>query len=342
MNFSTYSERFIDKAIAEGLTPAEVENCLNYAKKLFDNSVPVIYNTTHFSKLVGVKKAYIKRSVMYTKSFYRNFEIAKRSGKSRTISEPLPNLKLIQNFILNEILNNIKVSAFAKAYKRRSTLIENVRYHTNQNIVITIDIRDFFGSIKKSDVERIFLNFGYSDLLADLLSKLCTLNDSLPQGAPTSPSLSNIYMKPFDSVVADFCLSRNIRYTRYADDITISGDFDIEEALEFIKSKLTVMNLTIHPDKFKVMHQGLQQKVTGIVVNNKIQAPRKDRNKLRQTLHYIKKFGIDNHIQHMKIIERNYLYHLYGKVSFIVYLNPKDDEFLSYKEYLKGLIGEIK
>ncbi|RKN83677.1 reverse transcriptase domain-containing protein [Ulvibacterium marinum] len=338
MEFEIYKKKFEAKALKTGLTDLEITDCLNYALPLIEKGLPVIYNTSHLSKLVGLRKTYVKRAAIYTKSYYRNFTIAKRSGMPREISEPLPNLKIIHKFILEEILENIKVSAFAKAYKKKSNILENTRYHINQNKVVTLDIENFFPSITTDKVENIFRGLGYSDLISNLLSKLCTLNNSLPQGAPTSPYLSNLFMKGFDSKLADFCLSKKIRYTRYADDITLSGDFNEKEAIDYISVLLKELDLDLNC-KTKIMKRGQQQIVTGIVVNEKSQVPRKERLKLRQEIYHIKTKDLDSHKKFKQITQRNYLYHLYGKISYVVFVNPKDEEFIEYKKFLKTLMN---
>ena len=85
------------------------------------------------------------------------------------------------------------------------------------------------------------------------------------------------------------------------------------------------------------MEKNSRQTVTGIVVNEKAQVVFHKRNKLRQDLFYIKKYGIDDHIKHQKIKQNNYLEHLLGKINFILYINPTDKEFIDYKSYLSGL-----
>ncbi|MBP2619109.1 MAG: reverse transcriptase domain-containing protein [Chryseobacterium sp.] len=337
MEYNIYKEKFTKKAIKEGLTETEVNECLIYAKPLIENGLPIIFNTSHFSKLVGVRKTYIKRAAIYSRSYYRSFTIAKRNGNPREISEPLPNLKLIQNYILSEILYNVKISAFAKAYKKKTTIIENTRYHVNQKKLVTLDIRNFFSSIKKEQVYIIFNKLGYSEIISDLFSKLCTLNDQLPQGAPTSPFLSNIFMSDFDMFVADYCTSKNIRYTRYADDISLSGDFDEKEIIELIIERLKEKGLELNNEKTKIMLRNQRQIVTGIVVNEKNQVPRKERLKLRQEVFHIRTKTLEVHKEIKNIKNRNYLYHLYGKISYVVFINPNDKEFIEYKEYIRTL-----
>jgi RNA-directed DNA polymerase len=334
MTFDQYKKAFEKIASNLGYSEQNIRLCLNYAKPLFENNVPIIYNTSHFSSLVGYKKAYIKKAVFYTKSFYRDYEIKKKSGKPRIISEPLPSLKEIQIWILQNILQQLKVSPYAKAYKRKVSIVDNLKFHLNQPKVFTLDLRDFFPSIKMNSVEQIFKSLGYSDLISNLLAKLCTKNNCLPQGAPTSPYISNLYFLPGDKEISDYCKQHSIRYTRYADDLTFSGVFDEKAVLDFVTGQVEKLGLIVHPEKVKLMTPNQRQTVTGIVVNQKPQVVFHKRNKIRQELFYIKKFGLINHMERKGIKKRSYLEHLLGKVNFIIQINPSDTEFKEYKEYL--------
>lgn len=340
MTFEQYKEAFEKAASNSGYSELNIKRCLDYAKPLIENNVPIIYNTSHFSSLVGYKKAYIKKAVYYTKSFYADYEIKKKNGKTRTISEPLPSLKEIQTWILQNILQQLKVSPYAKAYKRKVSIVENLKFHHNQPKVFTLDLKDFFPSIKTNSVEQIFKSLGYSDLISNLLAKLCTKENCLPQGAPTSPYISNLYFLPVDNQISEFCKQHSIRYTRYADDLTFSGNFDENEVLDFVSEQLLKLELVIHPDKVKLMTPNQRQSVTGIVVNQKPQVVFHKRNKVRQELYYIRKFGLANHMERKGIKKRNYLEHLLGKVNFIIQINPTDTEFIEYKEYLINLKNE--
>lgn len=341
MNFEKYKQEFEVKASKSGYTAENILHCLNYAKPLIEKGFPIIYNTSHLSVLVGYKKDYIKRAVIFTPKYYRNFEIKKKNGKIRKISEPLPSLKEIQDWILQNILEVEKVSPFAKAYRKKVSLTENLKFHKQQSKVVTLDLQDFFPSITTKNVEDIFYSFGYSELISNLLSKLCTKDGYLPQGAPTSPYLSNIYFKRADDQIIKYCLGNEIRYTRYADDLSFSGNFDELKLIEFIKSIVQSIGLSLHPDKIKIMKPHERQTVTGIVVNEKLQVVFHKRNKLRQELYYINKYGITNHMQKTGIKKRNYLEHLLGKINFVLQINPNDEEFKRYKEILIELKKEI-
>ncbi|MBF2708541.1 retron St85 family RNA-directed DNA polymerase [Flavobacterium soyangense] len=334
MDFTKYKKDFTDEATKMGLSKRNIQDCLDYAEVLVSHNVSVIYNPSHLSALVGYKKEYLKKAALHTSYFYRNFEITKKNGKKRPISEPLPSLKEIQIWILKNILENIPVSPFAKAYKPKMRLIENLKFHKNQPKVFTLDLENFFPSIKIEAVEKIFLKLGYSKIVSELLAKLCTKDNALPQGAPTSPYLSNLVFRDADAIISEFCKQRKIKYTRYADDLSFSGDFDENELLDKVTETIKTLNLRINESKTKLMTPDMRQTVTGIVVNNKPQVEFNKRNELRQAMYYIKKFGFEEHRVYKEISQANYLEHLLGKINFVLQINPKDYEFSAYKALL--------
>ena len=337
MDFTHYKDAFIQEASKNGYSEHNIQRCLDYASVLFSHDAPVIYNTTHLSTLVGYNKKYLKKASLYPKYFYRDFEITKKNGSKRPISEPLPSLKEIQIWIVRNILYKIPVSPFAKAYKPNSGLIENLKFHKKQPKVFTLDLENFFPSISIKSIEKVFLELGYSRMISKLLANLCTRDKTLPQGAPTSPSLSNLIFKDADILISDFCKERKIRYTRYADDLSFSGDFDEKELLEKVTKIVENLDLHINSAKTKLMTPNMRQTVTGIVVNEKPQVAFHKRNELRQAMHYIKKFGIDEHREYKEIDQKNYLEHLLGKVNFVLQINPRDLEFIGYKAILIDL-----
>jgi RNA-directed DNA polymerase len=334
MSLQQYADAFEKKALQSGFSQDEINRCLKYAEPLIKGKLPVIYNTTHLAALVGYKKIYLKKAVLYSNYFYRKFIISKRNGKPRKIAEPLPSLKEIQLWILNNILENIKVSKFAKAYLPKKDIKDNAKYHIDKPVVLKVDIKDFFGSISQESVEQIFLNLKYSSNISNLLSKLCTLNNCLPQGASTSPYLSNIYLKDFDGFIGKHATDNDIRYTRYADDMTFSGDFVPEITLDLVKGELIKLKLTINDAKTVIMRQNTRQLVTGIVVNKKMQVPRKDRQNMRLEIYYLKKYGLVEHLKAVNNKKSNYIPHLLGRLNFFLNINSKDEEFIEYKKFV--------
>ncbi len=339
MDFAQYELIFREKARASGFSEDNINACLTYAKPLIDRNLPVIFNTSNLAALVGYKTQYLKRAALYTNYFYRNFTITKANGKLRTLKEPLPSLKEVQIWILQNILysDSVTVSKYAKAYVKKRSLLDNAKWHKGKDKVLTIDVSNFFGSITRDSVENIFKKLGYSYSISNLLSKLCCCDDCLPQGAPTSPVLSNVYMFDFDSIISKYCSENNLRYTRYADDLTFSGNFEEGSLVSFVRQALLKFSLILNEDKTKLMKRNQRQLVTGILVNEIMQVPKRERLLIRQEIYYIEKFGLNSHLEKTNNKRRNYLPHLLGKINYALFLNPKDEELLRYKKYIQNL-----
>lgn len=335
MRWDIYERKFRKLAEEKGVPQGKTENWLAYAKTLSSRNLPIVFDQTHLALLLGIDNEYLHRMSNAPEFFYRTFYIPKRNGKKRRIDEPLPDLKKVQSWILNEILYKIPCSKFAKAYVPNISIKDNSRFHRNQKIVVAVDLKNFFPSIKSGYILSVFLSIGYNLPTAVILTRLCCLRESLPQGAPTSAYLSNLVMLQFDNNISKYCTANNIRYTRYADDLTFSGDFDIAALLYLVDKELKYLNLRRNPQKLKVMRRGDRQKTTGIVVNEKQQLPREYRMKIRQEVHYIQQFGLDDHLAHTRATRSNYLDHLIGKIEYALFINPKDEKMKSYLEIIR-------
>jgi RNA-directed DNA polymerase len=339
MNWNEYECNYVRMAKLQNKTDEYCIRQLEYAKPLFDMGVPVIYNQQHLCKLIGYSEEYVYSISNSQRKFYRHFKIEKKNGKKRDISEPLPSLKEIQEWILKEILYKIDVSPYAKAYLRGKTIKDNVRFHKNQPQVLSMDLKDFFPSIGYKRVVHLFRRIGYRESVAVMLANLCCLNDSLPQGAPTSPALSNIVAKGLDNKIVEYVSDKKIRYTRYADDLTFSGDFNEGDLIQNVKRIVNRQGFRVNEDKTRVRKKNQRQEVTGIVVNEKLQIDRKIRKRLRSDAYYIKKYGFESHKQHIQEGRVNYLYHLIGLSSYALFINPYDDKM---KEYLGIFKAELR
>ena len=167
---------------------------------------------------------------------------------------------------------------------------------------------------------------------------LCYYNDSLPQGAPTSPAITNIIMYDFDETVGAFCNEKNIAYTRYCDDMTFSGDFDEKEIISFVKNVLFKFGLHLNNRKTAVVPAIKRQCVTGIVVNEKMNITKDYRKKVRQEVYYIRKFGLDGCLNNMGISDKErYLSSLKGRIAFVLQTIPNNCEFIEYKNFLDSI-----
>ena len=274
---------------------------------------------------------------------YRIFKIKKRNGKLRTIYEPNPTLKNIQRRILNNILNNKSISKYAKAYKKGISLKNNAIEHINKEIILKLDIKDFFENIKFSDIYDSCFSIEYFPKeIGMLLTHLCTYNNHLTQGSPTSAYISNLVMKEFDEYIGDYCEDNNISYTRYSDDLTFSGNFNPSNVIKIVRKALLKLNLEINDDKTCIINKGNRQTVTGITVNEKAQICSKYRKNIRKEIYYIKKFGIDSHLKftNNNITPLKYLRYLSGKINYVIQINNNDKEFLKYKTYINELLRE--
>lgn len=144
----------------------------------------------------------------------------------------------------------------------------------------------------------------YPKPIGHLLTILCTYHNRIPQGAPTSAYISNVVLRNFDERVGNYCKIRKINYTRYSDDITLSGDLEINEIINFIKDNLNFYGFKLNYRKTKVIYQNQCQNITGLIVNQKVNINRKYYKKIRQQVYYIKKFGIDFHLKNQKITNK--------------------------------------
>lgn len=282
-----------------------------------------------------------KLKLLYTISnhaekHYKVFKIPKRNGGYRTIYEPDYTLKMIQENILTNVLNERIISSYAKAYKKGLSLLDNALPHLHQKIVLKLDIKDFFPSIDFLKVyKKVFPRNIYPKAVASLLTNLVTYNNTLPQGAPTSSYISNLVLRSFDIKIGSFCQSKNIAYTRYCDDMTFSGEFNPQEIINLVKTELFKENFILNKKKIKIIKSNKAQIVTGIVCNEKLSIPRTYKKFIRQNMYYINKYGLNNHLKYINYLDsKDYLNKLYGQILFVLQIEKNNKEFLNYKNEL--------
>lgn len=267
---------------------------------------------------------------------YHNVLIPKRDGGKRKLSVPDLILKSVQKSIADNILAQYPISSYAKAYKIGSNVQRNAQPHVGKKKILKLDIEGFFDHILYSQVKNtVFCEEKFAEPIRVLLTMLCYYKESLPQGAPTSPAITNIIMYDFDEAVGSFCNEKKIAYTRYCDDMTFSGDFDEREVIAFVKGELCKLGLFLKNRKTAVIPASKRQTVTGVVVNEKLNITKDYKKKIRQEMHYIQKFGLDEHIKRCKIADKQqYVLSLRGRIAFVLQTTPNDCEFLEYKKIL--------
>ncbi len=270
---------------------------------------------------------------------YRKTKIPKKNGGFRNLSVPDEVLKTIQKRIAEVLLIHMPVSRYAKAYCFGSSTLRNAKHHVGKQVVLKLDILHFFDSIRYATVKDIaFPEEIYAEPLRILLTMLCYHKNALPQGAPSSPAITNIILYEFDEYIGQWCRERSISYTRYCDDMTFSGNFDPVEVIRFVRLELKKMGFLLNEQKTRIQRPSQQQTVTGIVVNKKLSIPADYRHKLRQELYYCRKFGIQEHLQKLglDITEDTYRMQLLGKVNYVLQVRPDDQEIKAAKKRLQA------
>lgn len=248
-----------------------------------------------------------------TVSHYVRFAIPKKTGGMRQISAPMPRLKAAQHWILHHILAHVPPHDAAHGFRPQHSIVSNAQPHVGADIVLNVDLQDFFPSIAYPRVKGVFRALGYADAVATILGLVCTAPDieelildgqtyfvavserHLPQGAPSSPALTNLLCRRLDRRLTALAARNGFTYTRYADDLTFSASGEAVARLPHVHKRLAVIiaaeGLTLHPRKTRLLRRGRQQEVTGLVVNSKVNIARATLKRFRAVLYQIEEDG---------------------------------------------------
>jgi hypothetical protein len=303
--------------LKSGIKPELIEEYLNYIKPLLKNDVPIIFDFNHLCLLLGRNRTYIASVINSSNSHYREFEIHKRSGGKRIISAPYPALLECQTWIYENILKKIKIHSSAHGFTFKKSIISNSKVHIGQNHFLKIDLKDFFPSISINQVITIFKSLGYTHKVSFYLATICCLKEVLPQGAPTSPMLSNIVSISLDKRLMSYAKKFNLRYTRYADDLAFSGESIPVKHIDYITNIINSCGFSVNPKKTLLQHKKYKRIITGISISDdEIKLPREYKRKLKLEIHCIRKHGIAGHIRKNKIKNPDYLLSIIGRIHF--------------------------
>ncbi len=204
-------------------------------------------------------------------AFYREFQIQTK-GKLRTIWPPITPLKEIQRTLLHGFYRQTRWLSCLHGGVPGRSVISNARPHLGQHLVSTYDIKDFFPSTTDEMVRQCFVSMHFAPEMAEILTRLATFNGSLPLGAPTSTAIANLVFKPSDLRLLRLCRIHNLTYTRYVDDIFISGDKDFRDLSQAIRGNIELLGYRVNEKKVNHFFEHQRQIVTGLVVN-KILSP---------------------------------------------------------------------
>ena len=275
---------------------------------------------------------------------YSRFAIPKKSGGTRTISSPKKRLRTAQNWVLENILSKLEVHDAAMAFREGRSIVDNAQRHVSKAIVVKADLKDFFPSIQFGRVKGMFRGFGYNEGICTLLALLTTEaprvamtldgtrrfvalgGRSLPQGACTSPAITNILCRRLDSRLTGLAAVFGFTYTRYADDLVFSHankDAPVGVLLGGMRKILSESGFTVNEDKTRVMRPQHRQAVTGVVVN---EIPRVSRRDLRNFRAFLRHYETEGPAVLTERIGKNAQWHAAGYLSFIHMVNPAQAE----------------
>jgi RNA-directed DNA polymerase len=350
---------YLGPEVSQGLNNGE-----SNLERLQAQRLPIFHGGNDLAEAMGIPLSQLRflafsRRVS-TVSHYVRFQIPKKTGGMRAISAPLPRLKQAQQWILDRILDQVVLHPSAHGFRRGRSIVTNARPHVHPEVVINLDLQDFFPTISYQRVKGVFISLGYSEAVATILGLICTEPDitqveldsrnyyiaqgvrHLPQGAPSSPALTNILCRRLDRRLDGLAKSRGFIYTRYGDDLTFSTTDknrlkDIGNILQGASSIVAHEGFQIRPDKTRVLRPSRHQEVTGIVVNEKLNVDRSTLHKFRATLHHIEKDGLAGKSWGQG---GDVLLAIEGFANYVAMVNPGKGEYLLLQvQRIKKLYG---
>ena len=275
---------YLGSDVSGGLSQTESE-----VERLQGLGLPVFSEARDLAEAMGLTVGELRflafeRKVSETTHYVR-FRIPKRTGGERLISAPMPRLKAAQHWILANILEKVPVHEAAHGFRTERSIVSNAQPHVGRSVVVNLDLEDFFPTVTYRRVYGQFKAFGYSPHISTLLALLSTEPQietyeldgrtwhvavgerRLPQGAPTSPALTNILCRRLDRKLSTLCSRSGWTYTRYADDLTFSSDEASSEAVGKLLRRVRYLvrqeDFKVHPEKTRVLRRGGRQEVTG-------------------------------------------------------------------------------
>ena len=315
-------------------------------------TTPVAPYTPRFEKeaviwcaaLLGVEVNRLEEILNNVSGHYQEFWMRKRSGGYRMISAPDKDLQAIQSTIYSRILSSVTiVHPAAVGFRCGRSVVDNAAPHLGKRYVLKMDIHDFFGSIRSPRVRQTFKKIGYPENVSKVLGALCCLHRHLPQGAPTSPALSNIVGYEMDRKLAALAADYGVTYTRYADDLTFSGDvFPKEQIIPQVKRIIRDEKFEPNHKKTHFMNQSSRKIITGVSVASgvKLTIPKSKKREIRKNVYFILTKGLAEHQRRIGSHDPAYLKRLIGMLCYWRAIEPDNtyasDSIAALKRLEKG------
>jgi RNA-directed DNA polymerase len=244
--------------------------------------------------------------------YYRTVQLPKRDGGTRILRVPGGRLKLLQDKVRRHVLDRIASLDCVHGGVRGRSVVTNAGCHVGKEAVFTLDVKDFFPSVGPATASAIFRVLGFDPEALATLVEVTTWDDQLPQGAPTSVGMANLAMYRVDVRVSRLALKQGFAYTRYVDDLAVSGSWRLLDFRRLIQRIVEEEGFTVNPAKMKTMSAGTRQVVTGIVVNKKLNLPRDERDSIRRQVREV----VSSDVRSSIVINR-----VRGRISWLSSVN---------------------
>ncbi|MBK8927232.1 MAG: RNA-directed DNA polymerase [Crocinitomicaceae bacterium] len=301
-----------------------------------------------------IPKSYLEK--ILNEPNYTEYALNKKKGGQRKIQIPEPVLKRMQKkinaalqayYLLIGYENSFGFVKKTSHAAFTSGIATNASKHIGQQVVLNLDLKDFFESVSAARIFTLFKSplFKFNEDIAAALALLCTWQKRLPTGAPTSPILSNFICLELDQNLHEFSLKNKLNYSRYADDLTFSTNERITEEMKIELKEIICRNqFEINAKKWRIRTQNQKQLVTGLVVNEKVNVDRKFIRKIRAMIHDLKLNGLENATgNHFRKSTKNnhelqfrFINKLHGYIDFIGQVRGREDTI--YKKFKWELV----
>jgi retron-type reverse transcriptase len=314
--------------------------------KLTAAGLPVLGSPAELAKALGITIPQLRWLSFHTevasRVHYVSFTVPKRSGGKRTLSAPHRKLARVQGWVLENVLSKLPVEAPAHGFIAGRSILTNAQPHAGRAVVVNLDLEGFFPSIGFPRVRSVFQRLGYSPAVATILALLSTecprkqvLYEGnlyhvatgprgLPQGACTSPGLSNQVARRLDKRLAGLAKKMGLTYTRYADDLTFSGGPEFLQRVGYLMARVRHIaqesGFAVNEAKSRVLRRSAAQSVTGLVVNDRPGVRRREVKRIRAILHRARTEGLD---QQNREKREDFPAWLRGKISYIGMARPE-------------------
>jgi retron-type reverse transcriptase len=321
-----------------------LQNTASDEAKLQQRYLPVMHTSNDLAAKLGITLSSLRWLTYHRRGatvvHYHRYSIAKKTGGVRFISAPKPALAQAQRWVLDNVLARLEAEPQVHGFVTGRSIVTNAKPHVSRAVVVNLDLKDFFPSITFRRVKGLFQAVGYSEHVSTVLALLSTeppriateldgkvyyvaLGERvLPQGACTSPAITNALCRRLDRRLAGLARRHQFTYTRYADDLTFSGDNPkaVGRLLRSVRSVLQEEGFTEHPRKTRVMRPANRQEVTGVTVNTRPTVSREEVRTLRAILHNAARHGLASQNREGRT---HFAAYLRGRVEYICMVDPQ-------------------